>query len=53
MPMLSTTYPYKGKFYPRIVRTLINAFKLNENSLLLDLLMALELPLIRSISYGN
>jgi len=29
-------YPYKGKFYPRIVRTLINAFKLNENSLLLD-----------------
>jgi len=29
-------YPYKGKFYPRIVRTLINAFKLNHNSLLLD-----------------
>jgi len=29
-------YPYKGKFYPRIVRTLINAFKLDENSLLLD-----------------
>lgn len=29
-------YPYKGKFYPRIVRTLINAFKLNANSLLLD-----------------
>ncbi len=29
-------YPYKGKFYPRVVRTLINAFKLNENSLLLD-----------------
>ena len=29
-------YPYKGKFYPRIVRTLINAFKLNNGSLLLD-----------------
>jgi len=29
-------YPYKGKFYPRIVRTLINAFKLKDNSLLLD-----------------
>ncbi|HPC36693.1 MAG TPA: hypothetical protein P5268_07245 [Candidatus Marinimicrobia bacterium] len=29
-------YPYKGKFYPRIVRTLINSFKLNSNSLLLD-----------------
>lgn len=29
-------YPYKGKFYPRIVRTLINAFKLNNDSLLLD-----------------
>jgi len=29
-------YPYKGKFYPRVVRTLMNAFKLNENSLLLD-----------------
>ena len=29
-------YPYKGKFYPRVVRTLINAFKLNSNSLLLD-----------------
>ena len=29
-------YPYKGKFYPRIVRTLINAFKLNHGSLLLD-----------------
>jgi hypothetical protein len=29
-------YPYKGKFYPRVVRTLINAFKLNHNSLLLD-----------------
>ncbi len=29
-------YPYKGKFYPRVVRTLINAFRLNNNSLLLD-----------------
>lgn len=29
-------YPYKGKFYPRVVRTLINAFKLKEGSLLLD-----------------
>jgi len=29
-------YPYKGKFYPRIVRTLINAFKLDEKSLILD-----------------
>jgi hypothetical protein len=29
-------YPYKGKFYPRVVRTLINAFKLRNNSLLLD-----------------
>ncbi|MEO0100546.1 MAG: DNA methyltransferase [candidate division WOR-3 bacterium] len=29
-------YPYKGKFYPRVVRTLINAFKLNNNSFLLD-----------------
>lgn len=29
-------YPYKGKFYPRVVRTLINAFKLNDDSLLLD-----------------
>ena len=29
-------YPYKGKFYPRVVRTLINAFKLTNNSLLLD-----------------
>jgi len=29
-------YPYKGKFYPRVVRTLINAFKLDSNSLLLD-----------------
>lgn len=29
-------YPYKGKFYPRVVRTLINTFELNKNSLLLD-----------------
>ena len=29
-------YPYKGKFYPRVVRTLINAFKVDHNSLLLD-----------------
>lgn len=29
-------YPFKGKFYPRIVRTLINAFNLNDNSLILD-----------------
>ena len=29
-------YPYKGKFYPRVVRTLINAFKLTEESLILD-----------------
>ena len=29
-------YPYKGKFYPRIVRTLINTFKLDQDSLILD-----------------
>ena len=29
-------YPYKGKFYPRVVRTLINAFGLNENHIILD-----------------
>jgi len=29
-------YPYKGKFYPRIVRTLINAFQLDEKSLVFD-----------------
>jgi len=29
-------YPFKGKFYPRVVRTLINTFSLKENSLLLD-----------------
>lgn len=29
-------YPYKGKFYPRIVRTLINTFRLGPNSILFD-----------------
>ena len=29
-------YPYKGKFYPRLVRTLINAFQLDEKSIILD-----------------
>ncbi|MBE0478189.1 hypothetical protein IBX65_03585 [Candidatus Aerophobetes bacterium] len=29
-------YPYKGKFYPRIVRTLINTFELKNNALVLD-----------------
>ena len=29
-------YPYKGKFYPRVVRTLVNTFQLNENSIILD-----------------
>lgn len=29
-------YPYKGKFYPRVVRTLINAFSLTQNDLILD-----------------
>ncbi|HOQ39218.1 MAG TPA: DNA methyltransferase [Fervidobacterium sp.] len=29
-------YPYKGKFYPRVVRTLINAFGLRPGNLLLD-----------------
>lgn len=29
-------YPYKGKFYPRVVRTLINAFNLDKDALLLD-----------------
>jgi SAM-dependent methyltransferase len=29
-------YPYKGKFYPRVVRTLINAFGLKRDSLILD-----------------
>ena len=29
-------YPYKGKFYPRLVRTLINAFQLDEESIILD-----------------
>lgn len=29
-------YPFKGKFYPRLVRTLINAFKLGKGSVILD-----------------
>ncbi|RLI80146.1 hypothetical protein DRP05_01580 [Archaeoglobales archaeon] len=29
-------YPYKGKFYPRVVRTLINAFGLKEEDTILD-----------------
>ena len=29
-------YPYKGKFYPRIVRTLINTFGLKPGALILD-----------------
>ena len=29
-------YPFKGKFYPRIVRTLINSFGLDSDSLILD-----------------
>jgi len=29
-------YPYKGKFYPRVVRTLINAFGLRKDALILD-----------------
>jgi len=29
-------YPYKGKFYPRVVRTLINAFGLAQKDLVLD-----------------
>ncbi len=29
-------YPYKGKFYPRIVRSLINTFKLNPGDQILD-----------------
>ena len=29
-------YPYKGKFYPRIVRTLINTFGLKKGDLVLD-----------------
>lgn len=29
-------YPYKGKFYPRIVRALINAFGLTRDDLILD-----------------
>jgi hypothetical protein len=33
---LHNLYPYKGKFYPRVVRTLINAFGLNQDNLILD-----------------
>ena len=29
-------YPFKGKFYPRVVRTLINTFKLKSRDLILD-----------------
>lgn len=29
-------YPYKGKFYPRVVRTLVNAFGLKNQHLILD-----------------
>lgn len=29
-------YPYKGKFYPRLVRTIINIFGLNEEHLIFD-----------------
>lgn len=29
-------YPFKGKFYPRVVRTLINAFGLKKGNLILD-----------------
>ena len=29
-------YPYKGKFYPRIVRTIANVFKLNNKHVVLD-----------------
>ena len=29
-------YPYKGKFYPRIVRTLLNTFKANKQHIVLD-----------------
>lgn len=29
-------YPYKGKFYPRVVRTLANAFNLDRNAKILD-----------------
>lgn len=29
-------YPYKGKFYPRIVRTIINSFNLKNGDLILD-----------------
>lgn len=33
---LHNLYPFKGKFYPRIVRTLINALGLTEGDLILD-----------------
>lgn len=29
-------YPYKGKFYPRVVRTLINYFELQKGSMMFD-----------------
>ncbi|KPJ56044.1 hypothetical protein AMJ49_05855 [Parcubacteria bacterium DG_74_2] len=29
-------YPYKGKFYPRVVRTLINTFNLSQGDIILD-----------------
>lgn len=29
-------YPYKGKFYPRLVRTIVNVFQLNNDHLVLD-----------------
>ena len=29
-------YPFKGKFYPRIVRTLLNAFKITSEHIILD-----------------
>jgi len=29
-------YPFKGKFYPRVVRTLLNAFKITSEHIILD-----------------
>ena len=29
-------YPYKGKYYPRLVRTILNAFQINKNHTILD-----------------
>lgn len=29
-------YPYKGKFYPRLVRSIVNTFNLNDKHLILD-----------------